>query len=103
MLRLNPGASWDDQGMMRPNERPARRKRRQERVMARLRETQVGARAAPVLASELAEILRLIKSLFDPYRPERHYMRGPGPKWHARHGRPAAEAHPAPGLYHVEA
>ncbi len=20
------------------------------------------------------------------YRPERHYMRGPGPKWHARHG-----------------
>ena len=22
----------------------------------------------------------------DPYRPERHYMRGPGPKWHAKHG-----------------
>lgn len=21
----------------------------------------------------------------DSYRPERHYMRGPGPKWHARH------------------
>lgn len=21
------------------------------------------------------------------YRPERHYMRGPGPKWRARHGR----------------
>lgn len=21
----------------------------------------------------------------DGYRPERHYMRGPGPKWHARH------------------
>src|ERR1044071_1812604 len=21
------------------------------------------------------------------YRPERHYMRGPGPKWHERHGR----------------
>jgi hypothetical protein len=20
------------------------------------------------------------------YRPERHYMRGPGPKWHAKHG-----------------
>ena len=20
------------------------------------------------------------------YRPERHYMRGPGPRWHARHG-----------------
>ena len=24
--------------------------------------------------------------LSDPYRPERHYMRGPGPKWRARHG-----------------
>jgi hypothetical protein len=20
------------------------------------------------------------------YRPERHYMRGPGPAWHAKHG-----------------
>ncbi len=27
----------------------------------------------------------LAKSLFDPYRPELHYMRGPGPKWHAKH------------------
>jgi hypothetical protein len=24
--------------------------------------------------------------LFNSYRPEKHYMRGPGPKWHARHG-----------------
>ncbi len=21
-----------------------------------------------------------------PYRPERHYMRGPGPKWREKHG-----------------
>ena len=21
----------------------------------------------------------------DQYRPERHYMRGPGPKWHEKH------------------
>jgi hypothetical protein len=27
----------------------------------------------------------LLKSMFDPYRPERHYMRGPGPKWWAKH------------------
>ena len=27
----------------------------------------------------------LRKDLFDPYRPERHYMRGPGPKWHEKH------------------
>ena len=23
--------------------------------------------------------------LFNPYRPELHYMRGPGPKWRAKH------------------
>jgi hypothetical protein len=36
---------------------------------------------------------RLLRTLADPYRPERHYMRGPGPKWHAKHGRdrPGAE------------
>ena len=22
----------------------------------------------------------------EPYRPERHYMRGPGPKWREKHG-----------------
>ena len=26
----------------------------------------------------------LIDSAFHPYRPELHYMRGPGPKWHAK-------------------
>ena len=30
---------------------------------------------------------RLIQAVSDPYRPELHYMRGPGPKWHARHGK----------------
>ena len=28
---------------------------------------------------------RLIAVASDPYRPELHYMRGPGPKWHAKH------------------
>ena len=39
---------------------------------------------------ELAELVRAFKALFDPYRPELHYMRGPGPKWHAKHDRMAA-------------
>jgi len=26
------------------------------------------------------------RAFFDPYRPERHYMRGPGPRWRGRHG-----------------
>lgn len=25
------------------------------------------------------------RRLFDPYRPESHYMRGPGPKWREKH------------------
>jgi len=28
----------------------------------------------------------LRRDLTDPYRPELHYMRGPGPKWRAKHG-----------------
>ena len=27
----------------------------------------------------------LKQALFDTYRPELHYMRGPGPKWRAKH------------------
>ena len=38
-------------------------------------------------------IARLIVAVSDPYRPERHYMRGPGPKSQASddrgHGREA--------------
>ena len=26
-----------------------------------------------------------IRELTDPYRPELHYMRGPGPKWAEKH------------------
>jgi hypothetical protein len=29
----------------------------------------------------------LTKQWFDSYRPERHYMRGPGPKWREKHVR----------------
>jgi hypothetical protein len=27
----------------------------------------------------------LMQALTDSYRPEKHYMRGPGPKWRAKH------------------
>ena len=43
-------------------------------------------RQAPGLAADITDLFRtLAKALFDPYRPELHYMRGPGPKWHAKH------------------
>ena len=28
---------------------------------------------------------QFIAKAFDPYRPELHYMRGPGPAWRAKH------------------
>jgi hypothetical protein len=28
---------------------------------------------------------KLLRSTRDNYRPELHYMRGPGPKWYAKH------------------
>ena len=38
-----------------------------------------------------ADRLRAILRRFaDPYRPERHYMRGPGPKWREKHSPQAA-------------
>jgi hypothetical protein len=39
-------------------------------------------------AADIGELLHsLARALFDPYRPELHYMRGPGPKWQAKYGR----------------
>ena len=41
---------------------------------------------AASVGGEIGRILRgLIRDFFDPYRPERHYMRGPGPKWRKKH------------------
>jgi hypothetical protein len=41
-------------------------------------------RDGSVLA-EFADVFASLKHMFDAYRPERHYMRGPGPAWHAKH------------------
>ncbi len=42
----------------------------------------------------LAEIRGLWREFlaraFNPYRPELHYMRGPGPAWRAKYGQEAA-------------
>ena len=42
------------------------------------------------LARATAWTQSLKRELFDPYRPELYYMRGPGPKWHEKHGAQAA-------------
>jgi hypothetical protein len=43
------------------------------------------------IAAACAEFVLAFKALFDPYRPERHYMRGPGPKWRAKHSATCAD------------
>ena len=35
---------------------------------------------------------KLVSELADPYRPELHYMRGPGPKYRAKNGSEALSA-----------
>ena len=38
------------------------------------------------LAGIKALLMRLVRGgALTRYRPERHYMRGPGPQWHAKH------------------
>lgn len=42
------------------------------------------------ILAEIATFFRqFIVAAFNPYRPELHYMRGPGPAWRAKHGLPA--------------
>jgi len=39
--------------------------------------------------TDLAGLFRIFSGpLVDSYRPELHYMRGPGPKWRAKHQPP---------------
>ncbi|MFL6834795.1 MAG: hypothetical protein ACJ8F0_19615 [Xanthobacteraceae bacterium] len=59
---------------------------------------------APGGLADLAEFVQsLARTLFDPYRPELYYMRGPGPKWHAKHDRTAAGYQAMPALVRVRA
>jgi hypothetical protein len=39
--------------------------------------------------NEFMKASRALCGLFDSYKPEVHYMRGPGPKWRQKHDLPA--------------
>jgi hypothetical protein len=52
--------------------------------------------ADPMVADLRAALKDLARSLFDTYRPELHYMRGPGAKWHAKHDRAPLDSCDAP-------
>ena len=61
-------------------------------------------RMASGVLTDLAEFAHsLVRSLFDPYRPEIYYMRGPGPKWHAKHDRVPVAYQAVPALVRVRA
>ena len=47
-------------------------------------------RKNPTIGKAVADLWRTVTTdLFDSYRPEQHYMRGPGPKWRAKHAHTA--------------
>lgn len=60
-------------------------------------------KASGVLADVVEFVQGLARSLFDPYRPELHYMRGPGPKWHAKYDRAPVAYGAIPALVPVRA
>ena len=50
---------------------------------------QANVQAGPhTIGAEFIKVcLSLWRKCFDRYRPELHYMRGPGPRWHEKYGR----------------
>ncbi|MPZ37388.1 MAG: hypothetical protein GEU95_04870 [Rhizobiales bacterium] len=52
--------------------------------------------------SGFGEFARLFRSMVDPYRPELHYMRGPGPKWRAKNAAAPADAPMMQGLARIK-
>ena len=42
------------------------------------------------LSKVLSELWHASGEPCSAYRPDLHYMRGPGPKWHAKYDRPVA-------------
>jgi hypothetical protein len=72
---------------IREAQRPTEAMRRVDRDMIWTRSTvPIRVVRAPDLAADLGDLFRdIATALLDPYRPELHYMRGPGPKWRAKH------------------
>jgi hypothetical protein len=55
------------------------------------------------ISKTLRELLEIPGYSSGSYRPDKHYMRGPGPKWHAKYGslinktsQPASPSRPVP-------
>src|SRR5215831_16227912 len=79
--------------------RPLAATRQQEKML--LEYTLPALVAATVILSSAARNAiaarwrKLIETVRDPYQPELHYMRGPGPKWRAKYQTDRARITPA--------
>jgi hypothetical protein len=52
-----------------------------------------GANKTPMFRTTIVDLWHTVTSdLFNTYHPERHYMRGPGPKWREKHGQASRTA-----------
>src|SRR6516164_1875083 len=59
------------------------------------------ARRTAETVSDFASVVHnLIMDVRDSYRPELHYMRGPGPKWRAKH-QPRLQRHSGGPTHHL--
>jgi hypothetical protein len=47
--------------------------------------TRLGASVRALRQRLRTAIVQWARDTFDPYRPELHYMRGPGPRWREKH------------------
>jgi hypothetical protein len=46
----------------------------------------IGAAACEMGQRLFVAMTRRVRDVINPYRPELHYMRGPGPRWREKHG-----------------
>ncbi len=46
------------------------------------------------LSKTVRDLQRTYGEACSSYRPDLHYMRGPGPKWHAKHGNTVTKTSP---------
>ena len=70
--------------------------------MARNAITHSARSRGPGLFTDFANLFHgLLRDLADPYRPELHYMRGPGPRWHAKHDDASQDLRMMPALVRV--
>ena len=67
------------------------------------REVRLGVRGVSEVLQFSLKCFRGVRTaMFDPYHPELHYMRGPGPKWRKKHASTASHDKVSPRYVRCE-